>query len=361
MKKKLGNILRVLIAVVILGYLFNKIFRQEAESYFTEHNLNAETLSWSERARIVWTVGPQGLWEVFQSAKPLWMAGAVACMGAVCVIGIVRWQMILRVQGLALAFPRVTSIFFVGQFFNAFMLGSTGGDVIKAWYVAHDTHHKKAEAVATVVVDRLIGLLSLFVIVLVMMGVFHHQVFDDPKLLTFAMVVLGTVVATVMVTLIGLRKGFVDMVPGLRAFLLKHPRYDALRRMIEAYRDYASHPVVLTKTMLLSFAVHLFSMLAIVCVGQSLGITTANGLVDYILYLPIINTLAALPVTPSGFGVREGCYVAMFGAVGVAGQAAIAMSLLGYLTGLFWSIVGAGFYLTHRKELPSAAVMAQAE
>ena len=48
-------------------------------------------------------------------------------------------------------------------------------------------------------------------------------------------------------------------------------------------------------------------------------------------------------------------YAVMFGAVGVAQSPAIAMSLLGFLANLFWSVVGAGFYLTHRKELPSAA------
>ena len=95
-------------------------------------------------------------------------------------------------------------------------------------------------------------------------------------------------------------------------------------------------------------------MLSIVCVGKGLGITEA-GLVDYFLYLPIINSVAAIPITISGFGLREGMYVAMFSRVGVPGAAALAMSLLGYLATLFWSVVGAGFYLTHRKELPSVA------
>src|SRR5258706_10280883 len=203
MKKKLGNLARVLVAVAILTYLFNKIFRQEAEEYFTEHKINAEELTWQERARIVWTVGPKGLWEVIHKADPMWMAGAVACIGVVCMIGIVRWQMILRVQGLELPLARVTSIFFVGQFFNAFMLGSTGGDVVKAWYVAHDTHHKKAEAVATVVVDRLIGLLGLFVLTLVMMGIYWHRVFDDPRLITFSILTLGFVLACIAITVLG--------------------------------------------------------------------------------------------------------------------------------------------------------------
>jgi hypothetical protein len=44
-------------------------------------------------------------------------------------------------------------------------------------------------------------------------------------------------------------------------------------------------------------------------------------------------------------------YAQMFGAVGVAGATAVALSLLGYLASLFWSLIGAIFYLTHRKEV----------
>src|SRR2546430_8221736 len=117
------------------------------------------------------------------------------------------------------------------MFFNAFLLGSTGGDVIKAWYVAHETHHKKAEAVATVVVDRLIGLLALFIITLIMMAAFHKRVFDDRKLFWFSMATLAVVVATVLGTVIGLWRGLADKLPGLRPWLMRMPRYKMLRRM----------------------------------------------------------------------------------------------------------------------------------
>ena len=47
-------------------------------------------------------------------------------------------------------------------------------------------------------------------------------------------------------------------------------------------------------------------------------------------------------------------YVKMFDEVGVASSAALALSLLGYIAGLFWSLVGAIFYLTHRQEVVAA-------
>jgi uncharacterized protein (TIRG00374 family) len=353
-------LLRVIVSVGILAYLFNGIFHKEAASYFESHGIDSDALNWVERARIVWSVGPQSLWEAFQKINLVWFIGAVICAGLPAMLGVIRWRWILHVQGLEVKLPRLFSISFIGLFFNAFMLGSTGGDVIKAWYVAHETHHKKAEAVATVVVDRLIGLLALFVITLIMMAIFYRRVFEDRKLIWFSVVTLAVVVSTVLATIVGLWRGFADKFPGLRAWLKRMPRYDTLRRMVDAYRVYASHPAVLAKTMLISFGIHFFSMLSIVCVGYGLGVHSAK-LVDYYLYLPIINSVTAVPITISGFGVREGMYIKMFREVGVQEPVALVMSLLGYLAALFWSIVGGFFFLTHRKELPPTGQMDKEE
>ncbi len=390
MKKKLSVLFRVLVSVGILAYLFHGIFLKEVsetadqiassptvsaanlarKSHLTpaqvelvrtqciaDGQADLSKLEFRDRLTLVWDVGPRGLWDVLQQTSLLWFVLGIACLGVVCLCGIIRWRWILRVQGLELRFSRATSIFFVGMFFNAFMLGSTGGDVIKAWYVAHETHHKKAEAIATVVVDRVIGLIVLFVIALIMMGLYYHRVFDDVKLRWFAVVTLAVVLATIGGTALTLWRGFADKCFGLRGWLQRLPRYDSLCRMVEACRVYVSHPAVLGKTILITVGVHGFSMLSIVCIGHGMQIVTRAGIVDYFLYLPIINSVTAIPVSISGFGVREGMYQVMFGEVGVAASSAIALSLLGYIASLFWSLVGAVFYLTHRKELPTAKEM----
>jgi len=397
MKKQIGNLLRVLISVGILVYLFNNIMQDETESALqpiadapqtppaelaarlhitpaqvelvrdravmldpdtkTNQVVNIRRLSWGERKPLVWQVGPRHLRAAFANVRLGWFLLGVAFMGVVVFCTMIRWGWILAVQGLQLPFRRLLSINFIGMFFNAFMLGATGGDVMKAWYVANETHHKKAEAVATVIVDRIIGLLVLFVIALVMMALFWRRVFDDPRLRTFAIFTLLFVAGTVAVTVIGFWKGFADKFFGVRGWLQKFPKYDMLRRMVDAYRVYTSHPGVLAKTALITVVVHFCSMIAIVCIGRGLAITSAT-LVDYLLYLPIINSISAIPISVSGFGVREGMYVEMFKHVGVAPAAAVALSLLGYFATLIWSLVGAPFYLLHRKELPPASELA---
>ena len=193
-----------------------------------------------------------------------------------------------------------------------------------------------------------------------MMSIFYHRVFEDKRLIGFSIFTLAVVMMTLTGTILGLWKGFADKLPGLRAWLKKLPKYDMLERMVNAYRVYVSHPVVLVKTVLQSVCVHFFSMVSIICVAKGLNITTA-GWVDYFLYLPIINSLAAVPISFSGFGVREGMYVGMFAQVHMPEVQALALSLIGYLASLIWSLVGGGFFLTHRKDITAASQLETAE
>jgi len=76
-----------------------------------------------------------------------------------------RWWLLLRTQSIFISLPAAVRLNFLGWFYNNFMPGSVGGDLLRAWYVTKHTA-KKFEAVLSVFIDRVIGLLSTFVIAL---------------------------------------------------------------------------------------------------------------------------------------------------------------------------------------------------
>ncbi len=312
MKKYLGIIVRTLVSVGLLVYLFHSIVQEQ---------------------------GAAALWTAARSIQPGWFVAAILFNGICCALGVWRWQMILRALGLELKLARVNSIYFVGLFFNAFTFGSTGGDVIKAWYVASETHHQKTEAVTTVVLDRLIGLLALFALALGGLAFGYGRVFDDPRLRPVGWVMLAFIAGTIAASLLGL---WVRKLPA------------TAQRVLDAYRVCATHPGLVVQTALLSVGVHVANILTFLCVGIGLGISAA-GVADYFVYLPIIIAISSIPVTISGFGVREALFALLFSKAGVAASTAVALSLLGYFAKLFWSVVGGFFFLTHRKELPPLA------
>src|SRR6202012_5268834 len=122
-----------------------------------------------EQWKMAWTQGPRDLRQTLCTAHPTALVLSLVLMCLTILIGVVRWRMVLEAQGLHLSWRRATGISFVAHFFNSFLLGSTGGDLIKAYYAARETHHKKTEAVVTVFIDRLIGLWALLLFAAIMM------------------------------------------------------------------------------------------------------------------------------------------------------------------------------------------------
>ena len=98
-----------------------------------------------------------------------YLLAAVACFFGCLSLCAVRWKCVLAAQGLQLTWRETLAIFFIGHFFNAFMFGSTGGDVVKAYYAAKRTGRRKTEAVSTVFIDRVMGLLAMILLTTVTM------------------------------------------------------------------------------------------------------------------------------------------------------------------------------------------------
>src|SRR5262249_58221984 len=49
----------------------------------------------------------------------------------------------------------------VGVFYNTFLPGSVGGDLVKAFFIAREHPERRTRAVATVIMDRALGLFGL--------------------------------------------------------------------------------------------------------------------------------------------------------------------------------------------------------
>ena len=88
-----------------------------------------------------------------------------------------------------------------------------------------------------------------------------------------------------------------------------------------------------------------------VCVLQAMTLAKALGLsispVALFVIEPIIICISALPITPSGLGVRENLFVLMLAApeINVPATSALSLSLLTYAGSLFWSLVGGAVYV----------------
>ena len=69
------------------------------------------------------------------NADKLWLLAGIAVYGLVELVAGVRWQLLLRIQGIDLSWSRVFKLLLIGVFFNFFIPGGTGGDVVKTFFL----------------------------------------------------------------------------------------------------------------------------------------------------------------------------------------------------------------------------------
>jgi uncharacterized membrane protein YbhN (UPF0104 family) len=341
-------ILRLAICALLLCWIFDSIFRREGRSAVEAQGKEWSQLSWTEQSHAAWTHGPPILSHSLAQIPAGHLLGSFALVGLTVLIGALRWQMVLRVQGLDLPPARTAKISFVAQFFNSFLLGSTGGDLLKAYYAARETHHRKTEAVTTVFVDRLIGLGSMLVFACVMMLPNLALIREHESLAAVAGGVLVMMLGCVTVLGLAFWGGLSHLWPGARAALRRLPKGGHLERSLDACRQFGRNPWFLLKAFLLSMAINFICVLqgVVLCAGLHAAVTFTALLV----IVPIIICISALPITPSGLGVRENLFVLMLAVpeINVDPTKALSLSLLTFAGGLVWSVVGGFVYVAMR-------------
>src|SRR5437762_2474551 len=102
--------------------------------------------------------------EAIRNAQYHWVIIGILAYVVVEIAAAFRWHVLLKVQGIHLSFARLCGLFLIGMFYNQFLPGGTGGDIMKSYYLLKETPDKKAGALLAVVFDRFIGLVALVAI-----------------------------------------------------------------------------------------------------------------------------------------------------------------------------------------------------
>lgn len=335
---------RLGICMLLLSWIFHVIFMNEGRLAWDG------APAWSELSRaaqwqVAWKMGPPRLWGNLTAIDPFALVLSFLVMGSTILIGVGRWMIALNAQGLNLPWSRALGITFVAHFFNSFLLGSTGGDLMKAYYAARETAHKKTEAIVTVFVDRVIGLWSMLLFALGM-AAFNVDLLKSHKQLQLLMlVILAMLFVGTGFVVPAFWGGLSNRWKGARERLQKLPKGEWIIRSLDSCREFGRSKRFFVKMVMVSMTLNLVCVLQYIVLARGLGIEVPLSV--WMLIVPSIICISALPITPSGLGVRENLYVVILAATPflIPETSALALSLLAYAGSLFWSLVGGGVYL----------------
>jgi uncharacterized protein (TIRG00374 family) len=280
-------------------------------------------------------------------------------MGALCLIGL-RWWVFMRAQEIHIPLSMAIKLTYLGQFFTNFMPSSVGGDLVRAWYVSKHTD-KKIQAALGVAVDRLIGLISIFILaissyLIFMRGrvdIFHVIRKEGGGIGEFLNKVdfSGTHVLLVGVIFMG-SMFVVSGVFDLKRFFrrLYGHTISFLHHTKEVLLVYVKCPLILV----FGLGITIFSQsMVIVCfwlIGRDLDMPTQIQF--YFIFFPMMWVIGSLPLSIAGIGILEGGLVLLFVQfAGAEQEAAIALAFCQRFIWVLASLPGMVVHLAgaHRK------------
>ena len=320
LRQALGIAVRLGLAVAVMAWLLHKMGLQQL----------ADTLR-----------GLAGEWPTVLAALLLTGAPLLLCAA--------RWKWILAAQGMPLSWARIVRIFLIGQFFNAFMIGPTGGDLVKAYYAARETNHRKTEAVTSVFIDRVVGLLVLAMLVGTVIAVrwTFYAAHDFPR--RAAMASFAACIVLVVGALAAFSVHWFEVWPALRRWQAR-PLVGGLlataERAYNAFYVLRRQPRLLLAIAATSLVVQLAFVVTSAMIGHALHLPLAFK--DYLAVSPLVGLISAIPITPGGVGIREGTNIKMLAIFGVTAGQGLVHGFMPYLFLVLWGLPGGVLFLFHR-------------
>jgi len=315
-KQKLFMFIKLAVSISIIAYIFTKQvdFKQMVECLKTA--------------------------DVFY----LLVAGVMFILCLAC--GLFRWDYLLFAQGIIVKFSRLVRIYCVGLFFNLFMVGLTGGDVVKIYYIAKESK-KNIEGGTTVVIDRLFGMGALIVVVFTAV----LFTFKDEKFAVLFWPVVSAFFIMFLVMLCFLNMNKFKSIKFIRNLIERLPARDKISRVYQAFNAYKNKKKLILKIVILSLLIHPLYALANVAIAKAIGIEGVP-VIYYFVLIPVISFISALPISVSGWGVGEALYVTLFGMFGVSPILAVSLSITFKLYYILCGILSSFAYMVPGLEHP---------
>ena len=333
MKKIIVVLLKIGVSAAIVGYLVWDAHQNEAFA-----NLRQQAKNWGM------------------------LAGALIVCASAVMLTLIRWCYLVRALNLPFAIRDALRLGLLGYLFNLAPMGIVGGDLLKAVMLARQQKDHRAEALASVFVDRAVGLYTLFVVasVAILATGFPGQGVGEEEILWVSKAaLLVTGIATLLVVAVlmpdlthGKSTRWLGKIPSLGPPLL---------RLVDAVQMYRRKLPVLAAAAVMSVGVHSLFTLGIFLIASGLYQDVPALGVHFVLSpLSAATGMLPLPMGPFEFVLdRLYPYAPLAGGGAMKPGQGLVIALGYRIITVLIAAVGICYYLGSREEL--AEVLHEAE
>jgi uncharacterized protein (TIRG00374 family) len=287
-----------------------------------------------------------------------WMVLAQLFIFTAFSLGFYRWKLLLSAQGIHYSGRESFVLGFIGFFFNQFIPGSTGGDLVKAYYVSVDHPERRAAGITTVFLDRVVGVLVLILIAGCSIGLNWRTIAGNQALL-FLGAMVGAILAGCAVAGTLFYSQRFRSRPWVRTLFGKLPFRDLLSSVQAAVYVYKFHPRLVLSAVGLSLVVQLSIVGMAICYGLALG--PVADLSSFFFTVPLGQLAMSIPIgLPGGLGQSEAAYNFLFQEIGYPEGFGFLLALIQRANWSLWALLGGLFYFKRRGRVGRARQLAEA-
>lgn len=265
-------------------------------------NTTLVVLAFALLAFVLWR-NREKIREVFEHPLDLRLLGlAILIFLCSLTITFVRWYLLVKVIEPRFTLRSTMVLGFIGYVFNLVIPGAVGGDLIKAAYLVR-MHIKKTQAVASMVIDRIIGLLGLFLLAALAGARSWSLATPEVRKLILAAWVanaLGFLAIAAIFT-----QAITRLFPGLAG--PGHGRFGTIMTELKAMSStYRRRLDVVAIALASAVFGHGLNVLAFFLVGRMLFPAMTTSLLDHYLMVPLTLFTMAVPMPFGALGLSEG-------------------------------------------------------
>jgi glycosyltransferase 2 family protein len=280
------------------------------------------------------------------------LALAVAIYFTAMIGTFVRWFYLVRVIEPKFRFRATILLGLIGMVFNLVIPGAVGGDLIKAAYLVR-MRIRKTQAVASMVIDRVVGLLGLFILAAIAGGLaWQLAPADVRKLIMAAWVAVALGVCALVVIF---SRVLTRLFPRLSG---SHSRLGVVISELRVMSTtYSGRLDVVLGAIALSIWNHGLNVVAFYVIGRMLFPAMTTTLAQHFLMVPLTLFSTAVPLPFGALGLSEEVGQQLLKLVG---HPSGALAMMGFRVLMYaGGLVGACVYLWNLKEVRALTASAQ--
>lgn len=246
-----------------------------------------------------------------------------------------RWSILVNCKRLDVRFNEILKIYFTGNFIGTVFPSNIGGELLKGYGLSKVTE-RAIDSYSSIVVERLLGIVSLFLVCLAGMVVFSNETLN---FFNRARLEMNHVMAIVAAA------AFIG-IAGAACLKSNSPYLERIQKFVQDVLQslymYANEKAAVAFAVAISLMIQFVRVFSTWFIAKGLQIEVGIGY--FFFFVPMVSFVSAVPISIAGLGIQEGAIVYFFSLGGGDPAMLIFMAILVRITTLISVLPGAWYF-----------------